>query len=68
MHEPDLTARMTDLEMKFSFLEEHVSQQDREMLKLRNLLDRQTEALDRLRETQGGDSFQVRGDERPPHY
>ncbi len=65
---PELPDRVTDLEMKFSFLEEHVAQQDREILKFRTLLEKQTAEVERLRDAVGGDGLTVRGDERPPHY
>ena len=63
----ELADRLTDLEVKFSFLEEHVTQQDREILKLRSHVEKQTEELDRLKAENDGDSS-IRGDEKPPHY
>lgn len=68
MLENELIARITDLEIKFSFIEEHVAQQDREILKLRTLLEKQTEELERLRGENGAEGMNIRGDERPPHY
>lgn len=60
--------RLTDLEIKFSFLEEHIAQQDREILKLRTLAEKLAGEIERLREVNGGDGPVIRGDERPPHY
>lgn len=60
--------RITDLEVKFSFLEEHVTQQDREILKLRSQVERLTAELERLQESQDGAGFTIRPDEKPPHY
>ena len=68
MNETEAQSRITDLEMKFSFLEEHVTQQDREILKLRSQIDKLVEETERLRAENGGDGIFVRGDERPPHY
>ncbi len=64
----ELAVRITDLEVKFSFVEEHVAQQDREILKLRTQVEKQTEELERLRAENNGDGITIRGDERPPHY
>lgn len=66
MNAPD--ARLTDLEVKFAFLEEHILQQDREILHLRALLEKQTAGLAHLRAELGADGLRVRDDERPPHY
>lgn len=68
MSETELLERVTDLEVKFSFLEEHVAQQDREILKLHILLEKQTQELERWRAENIGDNMVVRGDEPPPHY
>jgi uncharacterized coiled-coil protein SlyX len=64
----ELDARITDLEVKFSFVEEHVAQQDREILKLRTQIEKQAEELERLRSENNGDGLSVRGEEKPPHY
>lgn len=68
MTSPDCDARLTDLEVKFAFLEEHIVQQDREIHALRLLLEKQTAELGKLREEHLGDGMNVREDERPPHY
>ena len=60
--------RLTELETRFAFLEEHVVQQDREILDLRALLEKQTAELLKLRTELGADGLSVRDDERPPHY
>lgn len=68
MTSPDPDARLTDLEVKFAFLEEHVAQQDREIHQLRLRLEKQTVELGKLRDEHVGDGMNVREDERPPHY
>lgn len=68
MNEDLLASRITDLEVKFSFIEEHVTQQDREILKLRTQMEKQSEELLRIKAESNSDSPMIRGDERPPHY
>ncbi len=60
--------RITDLQVKFSFLEEHITQQDREILKLRSQVERLASDIERLQESQEGSGFTIRPDEKPPHY
>jgi len=68
MEPNSLSERITDLEVKFSFVEEHIHQQDREILALRTKIERQTEELERLRSENAGDGLNISGDEKPPHY
>ncbi|HEX8373260.1 MAG TPA: SlyX family protein [Chthoniobacterales bacterium] len=68
MSDTQLPGRVTDLEVKFSFLEEHVVQQDREIMKLRTQVEKQAAEIERLRADTEGEGISIRGDERPPHY
>ena len=68
MSEIESQERITGLEMKFSFLEEHVTQQDREILKLRSQIHKLVEEIERVKSENGSDGISIRGDERPPHY
>jgi len=68
MEHPDLEARQVALEMQFSFLEEHVGQQDREILRLRDQVQRLQEEIIRLRDAQEGGGMPLQEGERPPHY
>ena len=68
MTSPDSDERLTDLEVKFAFLEEHIVQQDREILALRGLLEKQTSELEKIRAEHIGEGMNVRDEERPPHY
>lgn len=66
--------RLRELEIKISFLENHVAQQDRAMMELTRALDRAERSLNRLAESvKSGDAAGPSGpaspgDERPPHY
>ena len=64
----NLSERIVDLEIKFSFIEEHAVQQDREMLKMRTQLEKLQEEIERLRAAGNGSEMGIRGDEKPPHY
>ena len=68
MSDSDSAKRLTNLEMKFAFIEEHIALQDREILKLRTQIEKQIADLERLKAEQDGDHLTIRGDERPPHY
>lgn len=68
MTTPDPADRLTDLEVKFAFLEEHIVQQDREILALSTLLKKQTAELEKFRAEHFGEGLNVRDEERPPHY
>lgn len=68
MENPSPEQRQIDLEIKFAYLEEHVRQQDREMLKLRDQVDKMAGELQRLRSEQDSAGMPLREGERPPHY
>lgn len=68
MNSPDPDNRLTDLEVKFAFLEDHIVQQDREILAVRTLLEKQTAELEKIRVEHIGEGLNVRDEERPPHY
>lgn len=68
MTAPEPEERLTDLEVKFAFLEEHIVQQDHEIYDLRTRLEKQTAELGKLREENLGGGLNVRENERPPHY
>ncbi|HEY5894153.1 MAG TPA: SlyX family protein [Chthoniobacterales bacterium] len=64
----ELEGRFVDLEMKISFLEEHVLQQDREILKLRDQVEKLAAELAQVASSTGETPIKLLGDERPPHY
>lgn len=68
MTAPEPEERLTALEVKFAFLEEHIVQQDREIYDLRTRLEKQIAELGKLREENLGGGLNVRENERPPHY
>lgn len=68
MISPASDERLTDLEVKFAFIEEHIVQQDREILALRTLLEKQTAELEKIRAEHIEAGMNVREEERPPHY
>ncbi|MDR2983168.1 MAG: SlyX family protein [Puniceicoccales bacterium] len=65
----NLVARVRELEIKISFLENHVEAQDREMLEQSRQFDLLKAEVKRLRELssdQGSEGFPA--NEKPPHY
>ena len=61
--------RLGNLEVRYAFLEKHVSQQDRAMLEMAERIDRLETRLRQLFErTERGPEGGLPADERPPHY
>ncbi|MEZ5274845.1 MAG: SlyX family protein [Opitutaceae bacterium] len=62
--------RITRLEEAFTHLQEHVGQQDKVILELRESLDRMRREWDTLRRSARSETGQESPpfDERPPHY
>lgn len=65
---PSSEGRFVDLEMKISFLEEHVLQQDREILKLRGHVEKLAAELEQVMSVSRETPIKPIGEERPPHY
>lgn len=60
-----------ELETKFAFLERHVEEQDRVILKMQQKIDVLEEKVEKLEDAQNqsqGNSNSQAIDERPPHY
>lgn len=69
MEDDDTAGRLRELEIKVTFLENHVEAQDRVMLEQGRLLDRLTRELQRLRDTAlSAKDDALPADEKPPHY
>jgi len=69
--EPSYASRIQRLEEAVTFLDDHVSQQDKVILELQKKLDRASEGIKELREqliSGGLNSPESVHDEKPPHY
>ena len=63
------SSRIQKLEEELTFLDEHVSQQDQEILNLQKKIEKTVLELKELREhLQSGSLSTTSGDEKPPHY
>ena len=67
-HSADADARIRELEIKVTFLENHIEAQDREMLAQSQRLDKILQELKRLRDASATGENTFPADERPPHY
>lgn len=65
-------SNIQELETKISFIERHIEEQDRVILKLLQTIDTLEERIGKLEDNDeqsgGGQSNQAMGHERPPHY
>mgnify|MGYP000979477298 CR=1 FL=1 len=66
-HPDDTAARIRELEIKVTFLENHIEAQDRVMLEQGQHIGKILQELKRLRDAAAGENA-FPADERPPHY
>lgn len=67
--EPNYDARIKKLEEDFTFLEQHVSQQDKEMLNIQQKLEKTISEIKEMRNYFNSDAFSTGSSEqKPPHY
>lgn len=58
-----------ELEYKITFLERHVQEQDRELMKMRKELDQQAKLIEQLRNRLPKESDHIDAShQKPPHY
>ena len=66
---PSQDSRIQELEEQLTFLDEHITQQDQEIMNLQKKLDKTIQELKQLREYfQSGALSTGTADEKPPHF
>ncbi len=67
--ESSLSKRLIHLEETISFMENHIQEQDKEILGFQNRLDKVIKELKQIRQqSQDNEPIPGPGEEKPPHY
>jgi uncharacterized coiled-coil protein SlyX len=68
-NEDNLASKIQELEEHLTFLDDHLTKQDKEIMNLQKKLEKSITELKELREHfQSGTLSSDRHDEKPPHY